>query len=204
VLSEEAMGDKSAAELGSRFLVIDPLDGTREFIAGRDEFTVNIALVDDNVPIAGVIAAPARGLIWRGVVGRGAERLMLAPGASVDAARERTAIRTRACPADGAHVLVSRSHLDSATAAYVDRLAHPRRIACGSALKFGLLAEGSADIYPRLSPTSEWDVAAGHALLVAAGGNAITPDGGPLQYAQQDFRIPGFIAFGDRTLAPTL
>jgi 3'(2'), 5'-bisphosphate nucleotidase len=197
VLSEEARGNKDSADFGKRFFVIDPLDGTREFLAGRDEFTVNIALIDDHVPIAGIVAAPARGLIWRGVVGQGAERLVLAPGSSPDAARERAAIRTRACPATGARVLVSRSHLDAATAAYVHRLTQPQQIACGSALKFGLLAEGSADLYPRLSPTSEWDVAAGHALLVAAGGNTTKPDGGQLQYGLPDFRIPGFIAFGD-------
>ena len=118
-----------------------------------------------------MVAAPARGLIWRGHVGHGAERLALAPGAAPDAARERVAIRTRARPASGARVLVSRSHLDAATDAYVDRLTQPEKIACGSALKFCLLAEGSADLYPRLGPTSEWDIAAGHAVLVAAGGD---------------------------------
>jgi 3'(2'), 5'-bisphosphate nucleotidase len=98
-------------------------------------------------------------------------------------------------------VLVSRSHLDPATDTYVERLAQPERIACGSALKFCLIAEGSADLYPRLAPTSEWDVAAGHAVLLAAGGDVRRPDGTALNYGEKsgrgDFLIPGFIASGD-------
>ena len=205
VVSEEAAGRPAPAGLGPRFFLVDPLDGTREFVAGRDEFTVNIALIENSAPVAGVLAAPARGLIWRGQVGDGAERLALAPGAAPAAARERTAVRGRARPASGLRVLVSRSHLNDATAAYVDRLPQPERIACGSALKFCLLAEGAADIYPRLAPTSEWDVAAGHALLLAAGGDVCRPDGEPLRYGRKsDFIIPGFIAFGDRKAAPPL
>jgi 3'(2'), 5'-bisphosphate nucleotidase len=197
VVSEESTGNRPVAGLAQRFVIVDPLDGTREFLADIDEFTVNIAVVEDGTPITGVVAAPARGLIWRGHVGHGAERLALAPGAAPDAARDRVAVRTRARPASGARVLISRSHLDSATDAYVDRLPEPKKIACGSALKFCLVAEGSADLYPRLGPTSEWDVAAGHAVLVAAGGELTKPDGGPLRYGQGDFLIPGFIATGD-------
>jgi 3'(2'), 5'-bisphosphate nucleotidase len=202
VVSEEAVARQPPTGLGRRFLLVDPLDGTREFLAGRDEFTVNIALIDDGTPIAGVIAAPARGLLWRGYAGIGAERLALAAGAPPDAAGQAVAIRTRAMPASGARVLVSRSHLDAATAAYVERLMQPERIACGSALKFALIAEGSADLYPRLAPTSEWDVGAGHALLLSAGGGVLTPDGRPMRYGQSGFRVPGFIAFGDRKAAP--
>jgi 3'(2'), 5'-bisphosphate nucleotidase len=171
VISEETTAGRTAAPSAGRCLIVDPLDGTREFLAGLDEYVVNIALVEDGVPIAGVVAAPARGLIWRGHAGHGAERLKIAPGAATETARERVAIRTRACPASGARVLVSRSHLDAATDAYVDRLPSPQKIACGSALKFCLLAEGGADLYPRLGQTSEWDVAAGHAVLLAAGGD---------------------------------
>jgi 3'(2'), 5'-bisphosphate nucleotidase len=199
VVSEETTGNRPVGGLGQRFVIVDPLDGTREFLADIDEFTVNIALVENETPIAGVVAAPARGLIWRGFVGRGAERLALAPGSGPNAARERTAIRTRTRPASGASVLISRSHLDPATDAYVDRLPQAKRVPCGSALKFCLLAEGSADVYPRLGPTSEWDVAAGHAVLVAAGGDLRKPDGGALRYGQGNFLIPGFIAIGDPT-----
>lgn len=197
VVSEEATGHRRPDQLGSRFFLVDPLDGTRELLAGRDEYTVNIALVQDSIPIAGVMAAPARGVIWRGASGLGAERIALAAGAAPAQAENRMAIRTRAFPARGARVLVSRSHLDAATTAYVDRLPQPERLACGSSLKFGLLAEGTADLYPRLAPTSEWDIAAGHAVLLAAGGGVTQPDGQVLRYGQSDFRVPAFIAFGD-------
>lgn len=192
VISEETTAGRATVGAG-RCLIVDPLDGTREFLAGLDEYVVNIALVEDGRPVAGVVAAPARGMIWRGQTGRGAERL----GLSVGNATERAPIRTRPRPARSARVLVSRSHLDAATDAYVERLSHPERFACGSALKFCLLAEGAADLYPRLAPTSEWDVAAGHALLLAAGGDVRRPDGQPLRYGAADFRIPGFIATGD-------
>lgn len=202
IVSEETTGNQAVEGLGGRFFIVDPLDGTREFLAGLDEFTVNIALVDKGMPMAGVVAAPARGLVWRGHVlpgqqNLGAERLALRPGEAPARARERTAIHTRPRPSIGARVLVSRSHLDPATDAYVDRLPEAQRTACGSALKFCLLAEGSADLYPRLAPTSEWDVAAGHAVLAGAGGALLRPDGSPLRYGEGDFRIAGFIASGD-------
>src|SRR4051794_12213420 len=147
VVSEESTGNRPVEGLGGRFFIVDPLDGTREFLAGLDEFTVNIALVDKGMPMAGVVAAPARGLVWRGHVlpgqqNLGAERLALRPGEAPARARERTAIHTRPRPTIGARVLVSRSHLDPATDAYVDRLPEAQRTACGSALKFCLLAEG--------------------------------------------------------------
>jgi 3'(2'), 5'-bisphosphate nucleotidase len=202
IVSEELAERHASGVPGQRFFMVDPLDGTREFLASRDEFTVNIALIDGGVPVAGVIAAPARGLIWRGQFPGGqakgqAERLALAPGAGLDSIRGRTAIHTRKRPSHGPHVLLSRSHLDAATTAYVDRLPHPERIVSGSAIKFCLLAEGAADLYPRLAPTSEWDVAAGHALLLAAGGNVVLPDGTALRYGRKDYRIPAFIAVGD-------
>ena len=202
VVSEESTGNRAVEGLNGRFFIVDPLDGTREFLAGLDEFTVNIALIDNGLPMAGVVAAPARGLVRRGYAlpgeqGRGAERLALQPNEAPERARERIAIHTRPRPPSGARVLVSRSHLDPATDAYVDGLPQAQRTACGSALKFCLLAEGAADIYPRLAPTSEWDVAAGHAVLLGAGGALRRPDGSPLLYGQGDFRIPAFIATGD-------
>jgi 3'(2'), 5'-bisphosphate nucleotidase len=197
VVSEEASGATTPAALEGRFALVDPLDGTRELLAGRDEFTVNIALVQDARPIAGVIAAPASGRIWCGRVRAGAERLSLKPGAAVTAATARCAIHTRRWPGHGARVLVSRSHIDAATSAYVDRLPPAERVPCGSALKFCLLAEGAADLYPRLGPTSEWDVAAGHALVLAAGGALAQPNGEPLLYGRGDFRVAGFVAAGD-------
>lgn len=195
VLSEEQVSGRPS-EMSRRLFIVDPLDGTHEFLAGLDEYVVNIAFLENGVPVAGVVAAPARGLLWRGHADCGAERLVLSGGVAGKAAT----IRTRPRPASGARVLVSRSHLDPATDAYVDRLTAPERLACGSALKFCLLAEGTADLYPRLGPTSEWDVAAGHALLRAAGGDVRRPDGSALRYGEgydkSNFLIPAFIAAG--------
>ncbi len=204
IISEETANRLSAPPLAD-FLLVDPLDGTRELLAGRDEFTVNIALVQRGQPRIGVIAAPARGLVWRGIVGRGAERLALSPGAAPENAGQPLAIRTRPQPPHALVALVSRSHLDPATEAYLARLKSAERISCGSSLKFCRLAEGAADLYPRLAPTSEWDVAAGHAVLAAAGGTVTDPKGAPLIYGRsKDFRIPAFIARGDRNLPVAL
>ena len=197
VVSEEAVAAVASGSLGHQFILVDPLDGTRELLAGRDEFTVNIALVNDDQPIAGVVAAPAHGIVWRGMIGAGAERFVLAPGSELQAARERSPIHTRARPEHTLVALVSRSHLDPATEAYIARLKPAERISCGSSLKFCRLAEGAADIYPRLTATSEWDIAAGHALLASAGGAVTTPEGEALTYGKPGFRIPAFIAWGD-------
>jgi 3'(2'), 5'-bisphosphate nucleotidase len=193
IVSEESRD--AAAVPGATFALVDPLDGTKEFIAGRDEYTVNLAIVTDGAPIAGFIAVPAIGLLYRGVVGVGAERLGLDPAIAP------VAIRCRRAPQNGLVAAVSRSHLDADSEAFLARLAISERISCGSALKFCRIAEGAADVYPRLAPTSEWDTAAGHAIVTAAGGEVTTPSGAPLRYgrAQQDFKIPGFIAWGDPT-----
>jgi 3'(2'), 5'-bisphosphate nucleotidase len=199
VVSEEAVASSPPSSLSGTFVLVDPLDGTRELIAGRDEFTINVAVVSGGRPQLGIVAAPARGLLWRGIEGRGAERLLLAAGVPASAARERTAIHTRPCPRSDFIAAVSRSHLDPRTAAVLARLPIGERIACGSAVKFCLLAEGNADVYPRLSTTCEWDVAAGHALLAAAGGMLVTPEGGKLTYGRIEagFRVPAFMAWGD-------
>jgi 3'(2'), 5'-bisphosphate nucleotidase len=193
VVSEES-GRRPVA-LGDTFALVDPLDGTKEFVAGLGEYTVNLAIVTAGEPIAGFIAAPALGLLYRGIAGGGAQRLALDPAAAP------VAIRVRAVPAGGRVAAVSRSHLDAATAGFLDRVGVAARISCGSSLKFCRIAEGAADIYPRLSRTSEWDIAAGHAIVTAAGGLMTTPAGTALRYggAQQDFKIPGFVAWGDAT-----
>ncbi len=193
VVSEEA-GGVAAPD----FVLVDPLDGTRELLAGRDEFTINVAIIADRLPLLGIVCAPALALLWRGRVGNGAERLALARGTG------RSAIHTRRRPGGGLIAAVSRSHLDAATDAFVARLPKTTRLVCGSALKFCRVAEGAADLYPRLSPTSEWDVAAGHALLAAAGGTVTTPDGAPLTYGRPGFRVPAFIAWGDPAAASSL
>jgi 3'(2'), 5'-bisphosphate nucleotidase len=178
------------------FFLIDPLDGTKEFVAGRNEFTVNLALVTHGTPLLGIVSAPALGLVWRGIVGRGAERLTFAAGKQL-----KEPVRTRLCPPPGEPwtVAVSRSHGDARTEAFI--AARPAAVRCelGSAVKFGRLAEGAVDIYPRLSPTSEWDVAAGHAVVAAAGGKITDSKGAALRFGAggRDFIIPEFIAWGD-------
>jgi 3'(2'), 5'-bisphosphate nucleotidase len=199
VVSEETAGQAPPAQLPDTFILVDPLDGTREFIAGRDEFTVNLAIVSGGRPVLGIVAAPALGMLWRGAQAVPAERLRLRPGAEASAAQERNAIRCRALPKSGLVAAVSRSHLDAGTTALLARLPLVDEIVSGSALKFCRVAEGVADVYPRLAPTCEWDVAAGHALLTAAGGVITTPEGAPLPYGRtaEQFRIPAFVAWGD-------
>jgi 3'(2'), 5'-bisphosphate nucleotidase len=197
VVSEEASARGQQAMLGDTFLLVDPLDGTRELLAGEAEYAINIALVEDGTPVIGLIAAPALGTVWRGRVGDGAERLQLAAGAPAGDARGRTAIRTRARPAQGAVALVSRFHRNRATDTWLDRWPQLQRLVVGSSLKFSRIAEGAADLYPRLSPMSEWDIAAGHALIVAAGGVMTAPDGSALSYGRPNVPVAGFIAQGD-------
>jgi 3'(2'), 5'-bisphosphate nucleotidase len=201
VLSEERVNSAQPPYRASFFL-IDPLDGTKEFVAGRSEFTVNLALVTAGTPLLGIIGAPALGLIWRGIVGRGAERVRL-EGGRLGAAEP---IHTRPMPRHGERwvAAVSRSHGDRLSEAFIDKRPHAVREQLGSAVKFGRLAEGAVDLYPRLAPTSEWDVAAGHAVVTAAGGRITTPDGGSLHYGEGrdgGFIVPGFIAWGDPSAA---
>jgi 3'(2'), 5'-bisphosphate nucleotidase len=197
-LSEERLHLAKPPYAGALFL-IDPLDGTKEFVAGRQEFTVNIALIVDGRPLLGVVGAPALGLIWRGLVGRGAERLEIKPDHSTGKV---TAIRARRMPEAGQPwvAAVSRSHGDLRSEAFIASRPGAVRQEFGSALKFCRVAEGQADIYPRLSPTCEWDVAAGHAVVVAAGGHVADSHGQPLRFggSRADFIVPEFIAWGER------
>jgi 3'(2'), 5'-bisphosphate nucleotidase len=197
VISEER-GDRPELSPGDRFVLLDPLDGTREFLAGRDEYAINLAIVSAGVPVLGIIAAPARGLLWRGFA-EVAERLRM----SGDDLRRPERIRTRRWPQRGAVALISRSHFDAETDALLARLPQAVREASGSSLKFCRIAEGSADVYPRLGTTSEWDIAAGHALVVAAGGCMAEPSGAALTYGRADrqFRSPSFIAWGDPAMS---
>src|ERR1700737_1780832 len=199
-LSEER-AHQAKPPYGGSFFLIDPLDGTKEFVAGRNEFTVNLALVTNGTPLLGIIGAPALGLIWRGLVGRGAERLT-----TMDAsARVAEPIHTRALPRRGEPwiVAVSRSHGDIRTEAFIEARPGAIRQMLGSAVKFGRVAEGGADIYPRLAPTSEWDVAAGHAVVTAAGGKITDGQGADLHFGKrrEGFIVPEFIAWGDATAA---
>lgn len=205
LVSEEAV-DEAPTELGHTFWLIDPVDGTKELIAGRDEYTINVALMREGAPWLGIVAAPARGEIWRGVVGQGAEFLKLAPGSTVAQAEQRTPIHTRARPAGRLVAACSRSHPDPKSEALLAEFGDVIKVDCGSALKFCRVAEGAADLYPRLGTTCEWDIAAGHAVIVAAGGAVVTPLGTTLPYGQADkaFRVPGFVAVGDLALLKQL
>lgn len=192
IVGEEATARGEAAFAGTAppaFWLVDPLDGTREFAARNGQFAVCIALIAKGRPVLGAVMAPAEAILWSGAVGIGAFR-------QVKNSAE-TPIRARKKPARGLVVVSSRSHSSNAEDAYLDghKIAEHRRI--GSAIKFGLLAEGSADLYPRFGPTSEWDTAAGEAVLLAAGGRMARPDGRSLDYGKRGFKNPDFVATGD-------
>jgi 3'(2'), 5'-bisphosphate nucleotidase len=187
-VSEESAGPFGGKAPARVFWLVDPLDGTREFVAGRDEFTVNIALVTDTAPVLGVVYLPARNELYAGAAGRGA---VLASGG------KQRPIRCRPLPAAGAIVAVSRSHGDrAADSALLGGLKVAGEVCAGSALKFCLIARGDADVYPRAGRTMEWDTAAGQAVLVAAGGCVVDRNGLPLTYGKPGFENPSFVARG--------
>ena len=196
LISEEQAEGEAPRALGRSYALVDPLDGTREFIAGSEEYAINIAVMIEGRPMLGVVAAPALGLIWRGIVGNGAERIAFAADGQLATPHR---IHGRKRPPQNLVAVTSRSHLDAKTKAYLDGLPVARMLACGSAIKFGRIAEGSVDLYPRLSPVRDWDAAAGHALVEAAGGSVQTPDGQKLRYGTPERIIPGFIALADVT-----
>ncbi len=195
VVSEEN-AERATPPAGAAFILVDPLDGTREFLGATGEFTVNIALVKAARPVAGVVYAPALGRIWQGAVGAGAQAADLPAGADPAAIAWRP-IRARKRPA-AMTAVASRSHLDADTKAFLETLPIAEHRSIGSALKFCLVAEGEADVYPRLAPTMEWDTAAGQAVLEAAGGRVTTREGAPFRYgkAADDWRNGPFIAWG--------
>jgi 3'(2'), 5'-bisphosphate nucleotidase len=188
VVSEESASPFEGRAPASTFWLVDPLDGTREFISGRDEFTVNVALVRGGRPVLGVVALPARGELYAGVVGQ---------GAIVIAANGQRPIHCRALPPAGAIVAVSRSHGDrDADGALLGGIKVAGEVQAGSALKFCLVARGAADVYARAGRTMEWDTGAGQAVLAAAGGTVFDPSGAPLKYGKPGFENPSFIARG--------
>lgn len=199
VISEEAaIAVDGLGSHGEAFLLVDPLDGTKEFLGRTGEFTVNIALIEGSRPRAGVVHAPALGKLWLGIPG--AEAALVETGALHGRAEEapRHPIRVRPRPAAGLVAVASRSHLDAATRDFLAGLPVADRRSIGSSLKFCLVAEGQADVYPRFGPTMEWDTAAGQAVLEAAGGQVTTPEGTPLRYgkAASGYRNGAFIAWG--------
>jgi 3'(2'), 5'-bisphosphate nucleotidase len=191
VVAEEAVARGDVPAIGERFWLVDPLDGTREFVQRNGEFTVNIALIEHALPVLGVVFVPATGVLYAGLVGQ---------GAWVEAHGVRRAIASTAVPAvpsQGLRLACSRSHGDEAALqAWLAGGQVAERITAGSSLKFGLVAEGRADVYPRLGRTMEWDTAAGHAVLRAAGGEVRELQGAVLRYGKPGFENPHFVAWG--------
>jgi 3'(2'), 5'-bisphosphate nucleotidase len=189
VVAEEEVSAGRMPEVGDRFWLVDPLDGTREFLSRNGEFTVNIALVQDRRPILGVVHAPARGLTFTGFLPGHATRQ------EGDGPVKRIAVRTP--PDEGLTVVASRRHGSvEEREHFLEGRTVANRIACGSSLKFCVVAAGEADVYPRFGRTMEWDTAAGHAVLAAAGGRLTTTDGKEFLYRKPGFENPGFIAWG--------
>jgi len=188
IVGEEAASAGDIPDVSNRFWLVDPIDGTKEFINRNGEFTVNIALVDHGVPVLGLVLAPALGTLYVGALGM---------GAWVEVGGVRRDIGVRAVPLDGLTVVGSRHHGNDAA---VDAFLAGRRVAAnrmvGSSLKLCILAEGLADVYPRFGRTMEWDIAAGDAILRAAGGAVRTLDGALLRYGKPGFENPDFAAWG--------
>lgn len=191
VVGEEACACGASPQVGERFWLVDPLDGTKEFISRNGEFTVNIALIEHGQPILGVVLAPALGALYGGGPGM---------GAWVERHGERRPIACRVEPPEGLSVVASRSHGDTAALdAFLAGRKVARTVSSGSSLKLCLVAAGEADVYPRLGRTMEWDIAAGHAVLVGAGGTLERLDGGgSLTYGKPGFDNPQFAAWGLR------
>lgn len=188
VVAEESVASGHVPQIGREFWLVDPLDGTREFVSRNGEFTVNIALVRDGVPVLGVVYAPALDALYEGAQGSGAARMTAGACQTIAARRP---------PAEGLTVVASRSHGD------MDQISHflggksvVSLLQVGSSLKLCRVAEGAADLYPRLGRTMEWDIAAGQAVLEAAGGRVETLDGVPLRYGKLGFENPHFVASG--------
>ena len=203
VVAEEEAAAGRVPDTGDRFFLVDPLDGTREFICRNGEFTVNIALIEHGVAVLGVVYAPALGTLYAGCIGVGAQKAEVRGGV----VGPLVSIATRIAPRDGLAAVGSRANGADATQAWLARLPVGSFVSAGSSLKFCLLAEGAADIYPRLGRTMEWDTAAGDAVLRAAGGIVTRMDGAQLSYgkcqqpSESPYANPHFIAYGDPRLA---
>jgi 3'(2'), 5'-bisphosphate nucleotidase len=188
LISEESVGDRQGPPAAARrYFLVDPLDGTREFIGRTDEFTVNIGLIQDGRPVAGIVHAPVLGESYIAV---GGTAYWFVRG------ERRGPLRARRPMSQGTVILVSRFHRDEKTDAFIAAQRAASVVTTGSALKFGVLARGDADLYPRYGRTMEWDTAAGHAVLSAAGGSVRTLDGADLRYGKPGFANPAFLARG--------
>jgi 3'(2'), 5'-bisphosphate nucleotidase len=203
VVSEEAAAAGDVPAIGDTFFLVDPLDGTKPYIRGRPQFTINIGLISMRRPVFGLVYAPAIPDFYV-TVGPGATLAARLPPASdartlADGSFE--PVRSRVPDPNALRALTSQSHLNAATRRFLDQYQIVESAQVSSSLKFGLLARGEADVYPRVGETSEWDTAAGHAVLAAAGGTTTMLDGQPLLYGKPGFLNPDFVAWG-RTPLP--
>jgi 3'(2'), 5'-bisphosphate nucleotidase len=200
VVAEEAMADGEPPLIGATFFLVDPLDGTREFIAGRGEFTINIALVVDGHAVFGLVYAPVTHDLFVTTGPNSAVRAMVTPDSGITslAAAGTTPIAARVPNPQALVALASRSHMNAETEAFLARYAIAERRSAGSSLKFCLVAAGEADVYPRAGRTNEWDTAAGHAILSASGGRMTQLNGAPFRYGKsaERFRNPDYVAWG--------
>ncbi len=195
VVAEEAVAAGKVPVIADKFFLVDPLDGTREFVSHRDEFTVNVALIEAGVPVLGVVYAPARReLFWGDVRGGKAGRIDADPDGTMPSLG--MPIRARTEPPEGVIAVASRSHRTPETDALLANYPVREFRSIGSSLKFCLLAAGEADLYPRVGTTMEWDTAAGQAVLMAAGGRVTDLDGAPFRYGKPGFKNGNFLARG--------
>jgi 3'(2'), 5'-bisphosphate nucleotidase len=201
VVAEEQAAAGHIPAIGTGFFLVDPLDGTKEFISRNGEFTVNIGWIEQGLPLSGVVYAPALGEIYVAHKAEGAFRASVQQNAK-PARADFVAIACRARPVEGATILASRSHRDAETEAFIAGVKMANIVAAGSSLKFCRLAEGKADLYPRFGRTMEWDTAAGHAILAAAGGTVTKADGSAFTYGKvrENFANPSFIASGRKAV----
>jgi 3'(2'), 5'-bisphosphate nucleotidase len=197
VIAEESVSAGVIPETKEKFWLVDPLDGTKEFISGGTDFTVNIALVENGVPTFAIIYVPATGKLFT-AFGSGKATLQLVTDGIISS--QENDISVRPVPNDGMTAVASKSHMDEQTSSFLTSHNIENTVSVGSSLKFCIVAEGEADIYPRFGPTMEWDIAAGHAILNAAGGSVTNPDGTPFQYQKEDYRNGAFIAKGPVSL----
>jgi len=198
IAEEQAAREGLCVAPPEQFFLVDPLDGTKEFIRGGDDYTVNVALVAKHRPVFGIVAAPRRERVWIGRAGKGALTGRLASDGKITDVRA-LAVRPAADPLV---IVASRSHRNRETESYLAHYPGAETVAIGSSLKFCLVAEGRADLYPRLGPTMEWDTAAGDAVLRAAGGRVLDESGAPFAYAKPGFRNGWFLAVGDPHFTP--
>lgn len=203
VIAEESVAAGRVPEIAEKFFLVDPLDGTKAFINQSPEFTINIGLVEHNEPVFGIIYAPAMGSFFATLGPGHAVEAQLDPDAQASFGDlELTPLATRAPDDDGLIAFASRSHAGQSTEEFLQRLTIKEKRKASSSLKFGLIARGEADLYARLGQTSEWDTAAGHAILAAAGGSVTTLDGAPLRYGKAEARFanPQFVAWAGKPL----